>query len=187
MRSLPALLLLAVVGLAPPLSAQESSLARGDKVRLVTDHGETMVGRWERASADSIWLMVGTWTTPLDRSAVRSVEQSAGVQSQFKAERALLITASFGVVGGVIGGASGPCEPTGFLSCLMAPTTRKGAIQLGAGVGLAVGLVVAIVASRERNEVWRPVPGVGTRAASLEVRPVVGSQTGVAFTFRPGR
>lgn len=147
---------------------QEAIPATGSRVRVaVADGRSRIVGSFLSSTADSIALLRApdaTFRRPtadtmtLARRTVTTLEVSDGRHRHFWRSVGWGV-ASGAVVGGTAGAmAYAPCHQTGFLACLMRPTSRQDAALLGGVAGGILGTTVGlIVGAFYQSEDWRTV------------------------------
>ena len=175
--------LVLVCAIASPVRAQ-GAVTAGQRVRVKNTYTpHPLVGTLVSADSASIRVVDGKDTVALSREWVRGVEVSTG-RHRHPLKGLGIGLASGLTVGALVGALSyQPCHETGFLSCLMSPTSRGESAAMGAAVlGALGGPIGLLIGSLNQTDSWAPA-SIGTTAQIRIVpqREGVGAQLSVSF------
>lgn len=175
-RYLSALTALAIASGAVSLPAQEATLPlQGQRVRLVLQAGEPLVGHLLESNADSFRLAASTGPArTIPASEVRRLEVSVGRHSH---------AGRGAVIGSAVGGALGLLAVASAGNDYYYTDGEKavgvvGLTAMGAGVG-------ALIGGLTHSERWQEVDVVRSSGVSLMVQPATRS-VGLRLTLGPG-
>ena len=188
MRTTPALLALVLTfGLivhagAPSLSAQESAVAPGTRIRFKVRDGERYEGRVISLGPEVLeaGFPANGATAKYPLADIEKLEVQQGRHRPVL--RGVLVGTGAGIVlGGALGAMTySPCESTEFLGCFLAPESRTQAAAEGAVVLGALGLVVGGVQGLFPRDRWKRVR-VDGNVVRLNMRTLPRSGTGIGL------
>ena len=154
-----ALAVAALTVLLPAGVSAQLPLNTGVRVRVTRTNGNTVVGRFESATAEEVKLSNEATRAEylIPQSAIRRIERSVARTRRFGRNFAIA-AGTVSALGGIVGAATyTPCESTGFMSCFMSPDNRLQAFGMGlaagAMVGVPIGLIFGLTARHDQWEV----------------------------------
>ena len=169
----------------PSVAAAQVGLQTGERIRILTSDGTTLVGEFGAATPQGLIFHEDGRERTLQSADIALLEVSTGRHRRFG--RHFLATLAAGsVVGGVLGAVSyEPCNPNVFLGCLMSPMSRGDAFAWGfvggAVLSLPVGVILGVAIKHDR---WSSISLPDAEIAGVSLNPaLIGGKPGVAASL----
>jgi hypothetical protein len=182
MNKMMGFLLVALTAI-PALGSAQSLPVQGERVRIAQWHGKAMTGSLAYVAPGEVGLLADRdgQEHVFPYSEIRGMETSSGRQRRFGKYFGIGLASTTVAVTTLSVVTWSPCESTGPFACMLQPESRGQAftwgLVLGAALGVPMGVVTGLAIKEER---WHRVTLPGSGEPRLSIRPVLGTQPGVA-------
>ena len=150
-------LLAVLVMLLPTDARAQLPLSLGERIRIRHSDGSVRLGLLDSVSTDAVRLggLTADRSVVIARSNIRVIERSLGRELHFMRHLGITVASTAVAMSLVQGLTWSPCTRTGFMNCLMHPSSRVGAFEFGLAAGAVLGLPIgSIVGLTLKTERW---------------------------------
>ena len=171
--------LIALMFVLPSAGSAQAIPSPGDRIRIRQVDGTVLTGTLDTWSTETVQLSGESVDRRMDIpvSVIEALEMSLGRERRFSKYYGLTVAAS-SIVGGIVGFTR---ASSGVGSSRSSSYFRGRSTGGGLLVGYLVGIPLGVfVGSRVTEERWNPVAIPGTAQSGPTIRPVTGSEVGLA-------
>ena len=174
--------------LLPAHGSAQPVPSEGERVRIHQLDGTVVIGIVQAASPRAIRLLgTGGGTFGIAQDQIRQIERRLGLHREFGRNFGITVAASAVGFGAISAISWSPCTSTGFASCMLHPSSRGDAFQLGLAVGAIIGVPIGLmVGLKVEHESWERLLPSEQGQATFSIRPILGRELGLSASFAFG-